>query len=366
MKCDVLVVGAGCSGSVCTLKLAKEGFDVVVAEKESCFGGHTNPKIDITEDKGLNEIINELKLPVLFKTNKSKWFSRNYSFTWKSKVYDLYLKRGPTEDSFEVKVMNSAMDAKAQVSFNAIPKKLNFKGSIVDSIKLAVNGKIEVVKPGIIVGADGFNSQIAKLSGLSVYTGIASIVGYGILGEKFDMPEGITYILYDREYAPGGYFYIGKTSAGEGVACVVLDKSLVSKTPQHYYEKFVKKNNTLKGILSKVKPTNTFVGKSTAGLMKKRVIGNILLIGDAARTLDPLFGYGTRNSLLSGYMGAENIQKALERDNLKALVNYDEELKSIISEIREFAETRRLLMGFNNRKLDDMIRTREILSYLDR
>ena len=100
IKCDVLVVGAGASGSIAALSLAKKGFDVVIAEKCSKVGLHTKDKIDITEETGLKEISKELKLPVKERTNKTKWFSLNHSFLLESKIYDLYLLKINHDSSF--------------------------------------------------------------------------------------------------------------------------------------------------------------------------------------------------------------------------------------------------------------------------
>lgn len=365
LKCDILVVGAGCSGSVCALKLAREGLEVVVAEKESCVGGHTKPKIDITEDSDLENIIKELDLPVLLKTNKSKWFSRNQSFLWESEVSDLYFKRGPTEDSLEVYLMNSAVESGAKLLLNATPEKMNFNKGLVESVELKVKGKKEVVKPKIVVGADGFKSQVAKLAGLHVEKEVVSIVGYGILGEGFNMPEAITYVLFDREYAPGGYFYIGKISETECVACIVLEESMIREKPRYYYDKFVKENKNVKKILSKAKTKNTFTGKSKAGMMKNRVKENILLTGDAGRTLDPVFGYGVRNSIISGYMLACNIQRVLSQGDIKELIGYDKDVKAIISKIKKSIKLKSRFIRLDNRELDDFIRTKSILVLLE-
>jgi len=354
-KCDVLVVGAGCSGSVCSLKLAREGFEVIVVEKENRIGGHTDPKIDITEDSDISDLIKEFELPVLNKTNRSKWFSRNYEFLWESKVSDLYFKRGHAEDSLDVVVMKKAVKSGAKLLLNTQVEKINFKGNLAESVETSINGEKDIIKPKIIIGADGFKSNTAKLAGLEVDKETASLVGYGILGTGIEMLDSITYVLFDREYAPGGYFYIGKTHEDEGIACVVLEESMMTDSPKEYYEKFTQKNKTLKKILAKGDIKNEFQGKTKAGLMKKHSRGNILLVGDAAGTLDPLFGYGIRNALLSAKTAVELIIEQYNGTNPRTLGGYDTKLNTKINTKKSYKH-RKIFNKLNNTDIDDIVR----------
>ena len=352
IKCDVLVVGAGVSGSVCALKLAKEGFNIVVVEKESCVGCHTKPKIDITEDKDLDKIINELNLPILLKTNKSKWFSRNNSFIWESKVSDLYFKRGPSTDSFEVSVMNAAIDNGANLYLETELKKFNFRNNTIDSVK--TNNK--TIKPKIVIGADGFESSVLKNLQIKERR-IVTIAGHGIAGENFNLPEAETHIFFDSKNAPGGYFFVAKTKDDEGVACVVTEKSLANEPLKKYYEIFIKENEPLKEILKNPTVRNEFSGMSHAGFLEKRTSGNVILVGDAARTLDPLLGYGMRNSIVSGYIAAEIVAKALEKDNIKKLEEYEKELISRVSNFSQRAKMRKVFRKLNNEDFDHIVET---------
>jgi len=364
IECDVLVVGAGAAGAVCSLKLALEEFKVLIIEKEARFGGHTKPKIDVTEDKGVDEIMKELNLPILMKTNKSKWFSRNHSFDLESEVSDLYFKRGPSEDSLESHTLGSCLDAGAQILFNAQPVKFKFKEKNIEEVRVKVKGKSRVIKPKIIVGADGFNSTIFKLGKFSIEKEIASFSAYGTLGKGFDMPPGITYILFDNEYAQGGYMYMGKTNEDEGVACIVVEEHLISKRSKVYFQKFIEKNENIKMILAKSKLGNEFGGRGIASVMKTRVKNNILLIGEAGRVLDPVFGYGMRNTLVSSYTGAEVISKALDKHNLGLLREYDIKLKPMVTKIEESAKRRDSLRQISNQEYDEIIQTDKIMEYI--
>lgn len=356
-ECDVLVVGAGCSGSVVALKLAKEGFNVIVVEKEDRIGSHTKPKFDFSEDTGLNEIFEELGLPFSEKTfGTSRWFSRDYFFELKSRVNDLYFKRGPLEDCFEVKVMNDAVDKGVVVLLNSNVSKIKFEGNLVGTtVKIKVKGKSKEVKPKVIVGADGFNSRIADMTSLHVTRNTAEIAACGITGGDFNMPAAETEVFFDTEYAPGGYFYIGKTREGEGVAAVVVENTLISEPIENYYKKFTTKNDRLKKILNGCRVNNDFQGKTRSGLMKRRARGNVILVGDAARTLDPLMGYGMRNAIISSYEASRTIESYLKKE-VNTLSSYEQKLESIIHDTRKDAKLRRALNRLDNRDFNTIVK----------
>ena len=61
IECDVLVVGGGPAGIVASLSLAKKNIDAILLEKRAEVGAHTNTKIDITPQEGLEEMNRELE-----------------------------------------------------------------------------------------------------------------------------------------------------------------------------------------------------------------------------------------------------------------------------------------------------------------
>jgi len=357
INCDVLVVGAGASGSITALSLTKKGFNVVVTEKCSKVGLHTKEKIDITEETGLKEILKELKLPVKERTNKTKWFSPNYSFLLESKIHDLYFKRGSSPDCFEASVMNSALNIGADLILNARPIKINSKNEVINSVIIKENNQRKTIKPKVVIVADGFNSSMTELIGFNtIEKRITTISGYGVLGYEFNMPPSITYIFFDSKNVPGGYFFIGKAHDGECVACVVADQSMISGNLERYYNNIVNENKHIKKILNNSKVKTVFQGMSHAGLLNKRTIGNVILVGDAARTLDPLFGYGMRNSIISGYIGADIASKVIEMDDIKIIKNYESRLSDSISDIEQNARLRKIFQKLDDDDFDNIVR----------
>ena len=105
MDCELLIIGGGVAGQVAALSANQHGIeDVKIIEKSDKIGGNISQKIDLcTTDNYIDSIIKDLDLSINHISNNSKWFSPsglNFDFT--SRVSDLWFKRGPLKDSFDV------------------------------------------------------------------------------------------------------------------------------------------------------------------------------------------------------------------------------------------------------------------------
>ncbi|MFA5357588.1 MAG: NAD(P)/FAD-dependent oxidoreductase [archaeon] len=330
LKCDVLVIGAGPSGATCSSKLAKEGFEVICIDKAKKWGEAHSRKIDITENKGIEHIIKELKSDYLAKTNKSVWFSPNNKFTFVSSVHDLFFLRGPSKDSLDYSLFLAMKDNGVDIWFNSEIEKHDFgaKGKI-SSVIINRNGKKVVVEPKIVVAADGPNSKFLHLLGITQKNPV-TIAGFGALMEGLKMENNSTSIFFDSFYAPGGYFFVGKVSNEIGIAMVVVNKKRAKRPLKEYFDDFIAKNPELFGIMLGAKVINFNSGECTASMISKRVVGNVALCGDAARVMSPVFAYGVNPAMKSGYLLAESIKS--HGLNEKALKHYEVSLKKSLGD----------------------------------
>ena len=119
--CDVLIVGAGAVGSVAALTALQAGLDVIVVEKEPTPGRHTQTKIDLTDGLDLGPILDELDLPVIDRSHRSRWFSPRHVLDYTSDIPSLYVKRGCDPDSFETRMAARLQDAGVRMLTGATP-----------------------------------------------------------------------------------------------------------------------------------------------------------------------------------------------------------------------------------------------------
>ncbi|MEA2074479.1 MAG: FAD-dependent monooxygenase [Euryarchaeota archaeon] len=206
INCDVLVVGAGPAGSVATLYCSKQGLNTVLIERNNKIGAHTNTKIDSSPDFGLTEIINELGLKIENLVYNSKWHSPSgSSFTLHSKIGEYYFKRGHDPDSFECSTVNKAIKNGCTLFGGAMIEEINRDKRRFDEVTISQGAEKLVIKPEIIIAADGGNSIFHRYVDKRFVN--KDRIAYGVTGTYFIQPE-TSETYFDAELAPGGYFYI--------------------------------------------------------------------------------------------------------------------------------------------------------------
>ncbi len=304
LKCDVLVIGAGISGMIAAAKLAKDGKKVIVIEKLSKVGEHTLPKIDITESHGLEEIFSDLGIETPHASNTSVWYSPHYKLIFKSKISDFYIIRG-TKGSFGQHLFSICKKHGVRFLFNSSLKSFRQTDNEVIS-SIASNGKKEEISSLFLIEASGSRSIVRKLLGITPKRTV-TIAAYGQTLRGLNIPANETYIFLDSGYAPGGYVFIGKTKGDFGVASVVVNQAKAKKSLKNYLSEFLKNNQVAAALLSGAKKDNEFQGSCAVSQVDKQTFGKVLLTGDAAGTIDPLFAYGVRPSIISGYLVAKSI-----------------------------------------------------------
>jgi digeranylgeranylglycerophospholipid reductase len=355
-KCDVLVVGAGPAGAVCASKLAKEGLEVICIDQGSKPGTVHSPKIDITESKGIEKIIKELKLDYLAKTNKSVWFSPTDKFTFVSSVHDLFFLRGASQDSLDYSLFFSMEDNGVDVWFNSKPIKLVFFEGKVDSVLVKQKNKNYLIKPKIIVAATGEDSFFYQKLGVKE-SNKTKIVGFGALMSNLSMENNSTNIFFDANYAPGGYFFTGKVSNEIGIAMLVANKAKLKMPIKKSFYEFIEKNHELYGVMLGAEVIDFNSGERTISTISKKVFGNVAFCGDTARTLSPIFAYGVNPALRSGYLLAEMLLIYGLDEN--ALIEYEKELNKIRGKSNRFL--RKIYASLTNKDYDYLVETANYL-----
>lgn len=340
-KCDVVIIGAGVSGSVAALKAAKAGLRTVLVEKKTRLG-EANAKLDITRDVGITDIVGELSLDIGDHSNVSKWFSPNGSFTLKSKIGDYFVKRGNASDCFEVSTSMKAQDAGAELAKGIRIKGAVKNGTTVKELTLE-NGK--VLAPEHIIVASGQEPETLMSLGLMLEeTELVHFFAYGQVLSGINIEELVTHAFFNSELMPQGYFYMGKDSNGFGAAVMVVSLKGAANTKE-IYNRFVSKNSFVKNALTKSKSVNIISGSRYAAKITTRVRGNVMLVGDSGRFMDPLLGYGVNQSIYTGYWAAASIKA----QNNKL---FEEKIERVLDETKQGRTARRTFESMTNGDFD--------------
>ncbi|MCK5077453.1 MAG: NAD(P)/FAD-dependent oxidoreductase, partial [Calditrichia bacterium] len=206
--------------------------------------------------------------------------------------------------------------------------------------------KISEISCKIVVGADGYNSIVAKK--LNIFDNdpahwMISVRGYykGVTG----MSDAIE-MHYCREVIPG-YLWIFPCSGGMANVGVCLPKKYVLM-------KNINLNKLMDDLTTKSSFKNRFknaelIGKVKGwtlpvGTKKRQIHGNgFILTGDAAGLIDPFSGEGIGNALTSAKFASETFKKVFPENDFsaEALKEYPDKLWAKMSS--EFGLSNKLI-----------------------
>ncbi|WP_010478325.1 geranylgeranyl reductase family protein [Thermococcus zilligii] len=319
MKYDVVVVGAGIAGPIVARNVAKAGYSVLLIDKKPAIG---SPK-QCAEGISI-KVFDKYDIPYDRRyINREIYGARIYS----PSGYELELRYNEVSGVIlERKVFDKMLAyyaAKAGADVLARTEALDVirKDGKVAGIKAKHEDEPVEIYADIIVAADGVESTVARKAGINTYAPpheFDSSYEYEMLIEGFD-PD-LIHLWFGNEVAPRGYVWVfpkdeDRANVGIGIA------SDHPQTAKYYLDKWLKENNIPMKKILEVNVGLVPVG----GFVKELVKENVLVVGDAARQVNPMHGGGMAEAMEAGTIASKWIVKALEEENLSLLQNYTAE-----------------------------------------
>jgi len=340
------------------LAALKFGLKVITIESENNIGIHTSSKIDIIENINVDHIFKKLNLPINGKSNSSKWHSPKHSFELRSEINDLFIKRGKDEDSFEKRVIEKAKDEGGELLTNCQPTEfICNKDKYVEKVIIKKNNEKVEIEPKFVIGADGVNSNVLKLSGLSKSEKkYGEFHAYGVVGNNFDIPTEMTHIFFDRDFAPGGYIFTVKNQENDCVLGLGLDPSLTNNTPEEHY-KMLKSNSKIFNIIKNANIKGRFQGYGKLRYLKNHSVGNVMLVGDAGGFLDLFLGFGLKQAIITGFKAAKVCKNDIDGvAQKKPYLEYESSIIELKKEIKLSIFLRKTYRKINNEEIDTIVK----------
>ncbi len=189
------------------------------------------------------------------------------------------------------------------------------------------------VHAGVVIGADGFESQVGRWGGLATHLrtrDLVSCLQYTLAGIEGESEYGDIYL---GSVAPGGYawvFWKADDIANVGLG-IPLSRLHDPAEVKRYLDRFVARTPAFArgSVIEEV------AGGVSASLPVERSVAHgLLLAGDAARLIDPLTGAGILNGLLSGRYAGEVAAEAVDQGDVSelALLPYEKRWRARMEE----------------------------------
>ncbi len=305
---DIVVVGAGPAGSTFARIAASKGLSVLLLDRKS--------KIGIPVRCGEGVIDSGLRL---FHEPRPEWISttiNKFCFvapngndtTIKLKENGYILNR----EVFDNDLAKFAENEGATVITNAYVNGLLFENAKVVGVKGMCNDEPFEIKSKLVIGADGVESRIGRMAGIDTKLNLKDIdPAYQKTISGIKINQNVCSFFVSNELAPEGYIWIfpkgrnianigigisGRSSRSGESAKVKLNKFIDSKFPNHKVESI------------------TVGGIPVSKPIKQMVADGVMLIGDAARTVNPMSGGGIILGMKSAVKAADVAVKVLKNN----------------------------------------------------
>ena len=320
MKYDVVVVGTGPAGSRTAKIAADNGCSVLMIEKRQEIGVPVRCGEGVSK-AGLKQIgIQPENSWIASDIKGARIYAPNGKHVLLSEEqaggevgYNIY--RDIFDKSLAKQAGKSGVDIMLKSSvFDVIKESGKIKG-----VKVKSMGKNLEIKADVVAAADGFESQVGRWSGIDT-----SLKPNDVVPSLQYTMTNIDYTEYNDFYigsvAPGGYAWVfpkeNEANVGLGVQ---LSKIEERGDVKKYLDKFVEKK------FPKGKIVRIVAGCVSACAPIEKTVGNgVLLVGDAARQIDPLTGGGILNALICGTIAGEVIGNAVGKQEFNETLKWYE------------------------------------------
>jgi len=311
MKYDVVVVGSGPAGSVTARFAAEKGAKVLVIERRAEVG------VPVLCGEGISRKIDAWNM-----IEGKRWIAGRMDgariYSPDKTCVTLAAEQAGNEtgyvvyrDIFDQELARLAIKAGAEFMMNTQATELIKEGDKIKGVKARhFDEKLEI-ECDIVVAADGVDSKVAQWAGLKTRLDpkdLETCCQYTLT--DVDVKDAYCEFYLGKEIAPGGYVWVfpkGKRIANVGIG--ILASLSESGMAKKLLDNFIKNDPRL----SKGKTLRFLAGAvPVSNPAKETVADNIVLVGDAARHVDPITGGGLTHCLEGGKIAGEVIAKAVK------------------------------------------------------
>ena len=326
---DVVISGAGPSGSHCAKILADAGFQVALIEKNTRWrkpcGGAVHSSV-VKLYSPLKKLSSKKTTGVVIHSadyHKLEFEGNDFSITMDRLELDNIMR-------------DAAVDAGAELFDNNFAYDFLFKNQKMIGAKTKTSTGKNEYRGKIVIVADGMSSKLAVKSGIRKKwtTNELAIGKCAIMEGKHNLNLERVYVFFKPFQGYGWIFPLGAEKYNIGT--FTFGKDNLNNNIHQIYHDFINNPNVEKLVNSKDKIIWSSCYPFPAEGVKEKGLytDNLMLIGDAGGFVAPISGEGIQTAVTSGKIAAETAIKALQDDDFSKprLKSYrtNKEIKNIV------------------------------------
>ena len=310
---DLVVVGGGPGGSMAAWVAAELGLSVLLLEKRQEIGSPVRCAEGVPH-QSLSEFLEPDPAWISSRVNRAQIVALA-----QGQVVHRWEGSGGLGYILERRVFDRALAERAALAGAEIRVKTAVTGVLrengaVRGVIADWQGQRLEVEAAVVVGADGVESRVGTWAGLETQLppeDTMACAQYLLTGIDWD-PACLGYWI-DEAIAPGGYAWVFPKGEGRANVGLGTQADLSEVAALTYLNRFVERERTLAvGSPVTLVAGNVPVAPPRAPL----VASGLILVGDAARQVDPLTGGGIINAMTAGRLAAGVAVEALELDDI--------------------------------------------------
>jgi len=317
---DIVVIGAGPAGSVAARFAAENGASVLILERDRepgipvrCAEGVSHNGIAPFIDIDQRWIASQIDVAKLTSPNGESALMHNNGtgYVLERRIFDTALCELAAKHGAQLITKADALD-------------LIKENDKICGVKYRYMGETKEVKCDLVIAADGTESRVGRWAGIKTAVALRDIdtcVQYTLAG--IDIKKDTCEFYFGKEVSPGGYIWIfPKSDDTANVGIGISGHLSHEKGPKEFLDEFVEKRFPKATITYTV-----YGGVTTSATLKEIVRDNIMLVGDAARQVNPITGGGIVQGMIAakiaGTVAAEAVKK--RKFDAKFLKKYPKE-----------------------------------------
>jgi digeranylgeranylglycerophospholipid reductase len=326
---DVVVVGAGPAGSVTAKYAVKNGAKVIMLEKRQEIGAPVRCGEGLSLEGRLDSVDIRIDPRAITRNIDGARIISPKGYTLKVGKEKAGDECGANidRDVFDKGLAEDAGEAGAEIMVKTMATELLFKDGQVAGVKAKHMGENFNINAKIVVAADGFESKLGRMAGINTTlkpSDINTCFQYFMVGIE-ERPSYNDFFI--GSIAPGGYIWVfpkkdDTANIGIGVNLGVLNKIDEVGMAKKYLDNFIKSRPEL----NCGKPIKEIAGAISCCMPIDQTVDNgIMLVGDAARHIDPITGGGIVNGILAGRLCGEVAAEGVQNNDVSKefLMKYD-------------------------------------------
>lgn len=313
---DIIVVGAGPAGSMAARFAAEQGVSVLMLEKDRDVGYPVRCGEAVSRE-GIEEFIAPDERWIASEINNFAMVAPDGTEVILPLEQTGYILE---RKIFDYELANTAANAGTHILTRAYVNGLIFDGDKVAGVKYEHDGEEKTVMGKIVIAADGVESRIGRWAGLRTVVDFREMESaVQITAANIPVDQNTLYFYFGENVAPQGYFWIfpkGRNTAniGLGVGGMIGKK----KSADSFLNDFMTKHYPDAPILTKIAG-----GVPCVTTLEKISAPGIMLVGDAARQVNPLSGGGIASGMIGGKIAGKIAGEAVKSNKIDHILTYD-------------------------------------------